>query len=271
MIVFPFCKVNIGLSVVDRRPDGYHNIESLFYPVNLTDVLELVVSNDGKNHFTITGIPLDGDTSQNLCVKAYKLLSGDFPIPPIKFHLHKIIPAGAGLGGGSSDAAFMLRGLNKIFKLGISKKDLFQYAMQIGSDCGFFMQDSPAIVSGRGEHVSPINISLNSYKIVIVKPNIHIQTANAYQGIKAQKPDVSLNDVINMPIIEWQKYLKNDFEQTILIDYPGIAEIKSKLVDAGALYTSMSGSGSAVYGIFEKEIRQNLESPGCFVWSGILQ
>ena len=271
MVVFPFCKVNIGLSVVERRRDGYHNIESLFYPVDLTDVLEVVESDDGKNHFVITGLPLDGDPSQNLCVKAYDQLSKEFLIPPVRCHLHKNIPAGAGLGGGSSDAAFMLRCLNKLFDLKISKEDLFLHAMQMGSDCGFFVQDSPAVVTGRGESLSALNISLSNYKIVIIKPNIHVITAEAYARIKPKKPDFAIKDIILRPVSEWQGNLINDFEETTLKNYPKISDIKTKLQNAGALFVSMTGSGSAVYGIFEKGIQTSMILPGCFMWSGRLK
>jgi 4-diphosphocytidyl-2-C-methyl-D-erythritol kinase len=270
MVVFPFCKVNIGLSVVERRNDGYHNIESLFYPVDLTDILEVVESDDGKNHFVMTGLSLDGDPSQNLCVKAYDQLSKEFLIPPVRIHLHKNIPAGAGLGGGSSDAAFMLRCINELFDLEVSKEDLFLHAMQIGSDCGFFMQDSPAIVKGRGESLSPLNISLSNYKIVIIKPDIHIKTANAYAGIVPGKSEYPIAGIISRPVSEWQGNLINDFEQNILKNHPKINDIKTKLQNAGALFVSMTGSGSAVYGIFEKGIQTSMIFPGCFTWSGIL-
>lgn len=239
MIAFPPCKINLGLNVVRKRSDGYHDIETCFYPVPWTDILEVIPSD--KFEFTMSGNSIPGN--DNLCVKAYDLLKP----PPARIHLHKIIPTGAGLGGGSSDAAWTLRLLNDVFNLGLKNEDLKRHAAKLGSDCSFFIDDVPMIGSGRGEVLLPANVNLKGKFIVIVKPDVHVSTVEAYSGIV---PKESTLDIETVPFDEWRNHLKNDFEESIFRKHPAIAVIKDGLYRAGANYASMSGSGSAVFGIF---------------------
>ncbi|HTJ52823.1 MAG TPA: 4-(cytidine 5'-diphospho)-2-C-methyl-D-erythritol kinase [Cyclobacteriaceae bacterium] len=250
MVSFPPCKINLGLNIIRKRSDGYHDIETCFYPVPWTDILEIIVSDQVT--FASTGLTIPGNTDDNLCLKAYYLIKKDFDIAPVKIHLHKIIPTGAGLGGGSSDAAFTLRMLNEIFKLNLSTTQLLSYASQLGSDCAFFIQDKPMLGEGRGEILSEIDVDLKGKFLVIVKPDVHVSTANAYAGVKPEVPSVRLKNVLEKRTHEWRRSLKNDFEESVFIRYPEIKEIKEKLYSEDALYASMSGSGSAVFGIFEK-------------------
>lgn len=283
MVCFPNCKINLGLNVVEKRTDGYHNIETVFYPVHWCDVLELIEVGSQKSEvgsrelengieFSSSGLMIDGDLKNNLCVKAIQLLKKDFQIRDIKMHLHKIIPMGAGLGGGSSNAAFTLKLLNDLFNLKLSSDDLKNYAKQIGSDCAFFIDNTPVFASGRGEVLEKINLSLNGYVILIVKPPIHVSTVDAYNMITPQFPKKSSKEIIKLPIKEWKTLLKNDFEIPVFKKYPEIGEIKNKMYQLGAIYSSMSGSGSAVYGIFEPgEIKiDKKDFTNCIVWEGIL-
>lgn len=233
MIAFPPCKINLGLNILRKRADGFHDIETCFYPVPWTDILEVIPS--GKFEFTTSGNPIPG--GENLCVKAYDLLKP----PPAKIHLHKIIPAGAGLGGGSSDAAWTLRLLNDVFDLKYSKEKLRSLAAQLGSDCAFFIDDGPMIGTGRGEVLTPANISLKGMFIVIIKPDIHVSTAEAYAGIVPKESKLDIENIQD---------LRNDFEPSIFKKYPLLASIKATLYEAGASYASMSGSGSSVFGLF---------------------
>jgi 4-diphosphocytidyl-2-C-methyl-D-erythritol kinase len=242
MIAFPPCKINLGLSVLRKRDDGYHDLETCFYPIPWTDILEVIPSD--KFQFTVSGNVIPGD--DNLCVKAYRLLNA----PPAKIHLHKIIPTGAGLGGGSSDAAWTLRLLNDVFNLKIPKDELKRYAAQIGSDCAFFIEDGPMIGRGKGEMLTPAKVSLKGKFIVIVKPDVHVSTAEAYAGIKPREKDFNIE---NIPMGDWKDHLRNDFEETIFKKFPAIGSVKTSLYEAGALYASMTGSGSAVYGIFNHQ------------------
>jgi len=268
MIVFPFSKINLGLSVIEKRPDGYHNIESLFYPVNLTDILEICVSDDKKTHFVITGYPISGSHNENLCLRAFELLKRDHQIPHLNIHLHKNIPAGAGLGGGSSDAAFTLMAINKLCKLHLPSSILSEYALMIGSDCPFFIRGKPAIATGRGEQLSEVDLLMDNYNIVIVKPDLSISTADAYHGITPRLTERSLHDKIKNPVDKWMGLIRNDFENSIFEKYPEIRKIKTRLMEAGAIYTSMTGTGSAVYAIFSKNFHPDLSFHECFVWSG---
>jgi len=245
VVAFPPCKINLGLNVVRKRSDGYHDIATCFYPVPWTDILEIIPSE--KFSFTVSGNVIPGSEDDNLCVKAYKLLN----TPPVKIHLHKIIPTGAGLGGGSSDAAWTLRLLNDLFVLKLSKDELRNHASKVGSDCAFFIDDVPMIGTGRGELLTSVNVSLKGKYIVIIKPDVHISTVQAYTGVV---PKVSGLSIENIPFNEWKKYLKNEFEETIFQKFPVIKSIKEALYTAGAIYASMSGSGSAVYGIFSENI-----------------
>jgi 4-diphosphocytidyl-2-C-methyl-D-erythritol kinase len=269
LVVFPPCKINLGLSVLSKRTDGYHDLETCFYPVPWLDILEIIRANTFS--FTSSGDAIPGPEDQNLCVKAYDILKNDFDIAPVKIHLHKIIPSGAGLGGGSSNAAYTLRVLNQIFSLQLSHDSLIGYASRLGSDCAFFVQDKPMFGMGRGELLSDASISLKGKYFVLIKPNIHVSTADAFAGIIPRKPTQRVTDVVtNMPISEWRGLLKNDFEDSVFKKYPMLSTIKEKLYSVGAVYASMSGSGSSLFGIFEQEKQLGNEFPGTRYWSGFV-
>ncbi len=252
MLVFPNAKINIGLYVTEKRPDGYHNIETVFYPLSLTDVLEITESKS-KTKFAQTGINVDTLPENNLVFRAYKLIQNDFNISNLKIFLHKNIPFGAGLGGGSADAAFMLKLLNQYFDLNLTSEKLKQYAEQLGSDCAFFIDNIPAYATGKGNELNAIDLELNHLWIYLVKPNISVSTALAYADIVPNLPSFDLRLLKNLPISEWKSTVFNVFEKGIFVAYPEIAEIKQKLYDSGAVYASMSGSGSAVFGLFEQK------------------
>lgn len=249
MIVFPSCKINLGLRVTNKREDGFHDIDTIMYPLPFHDILEILPSNTLK--FTTHGIPIPGDSSQNLCLKAYHLLQFDYNLPPVHIDLRKQIPIGAGLGGGSADAAFTLIALNKLFTLGLSIEQLESYASQLGSDCAFFIQNRPAHATGRGELLSPISLNLKGYFLLLIHPEIHVSTADAYGSI-IPAPAPSVQEIINQPMELWQEQLINDFETPIFKLHPTIEAIKSDLYQKGASYASMSGSGSSVFGIFSE-------------------
>lgn len=248
MIVFPNAKINIGLNVVSKREDGYHNLETIFFPLKLADALEFVEADETK--LTTSGIQIDGAPEQNLILKAYNLLRADFNLPPAHFHLHKVIPFGAGLGGGSSDAAFTLIMLNDYFNLGLSPQKLEFYASQIGADCPFFILNKPTFATGIGNKFHNIELDLTDYEIVILKPNIAVSTIEAYKNVIPRNPKFRLTEIIKTPVEEWKNLIVNDFEKSVFRKYPQIAELKQLLYDFGAGYASMSGSGSAVFGIF---------------------
>jgi 4-diphosphocytidyl-2-C-methyl-D-erythritol kinase len=255
MIYFPNAKINLGLRVTSKREDGFHDLDTVFFPVPLHDVLEVITQSTGSADavtFTHSGIPIPGDTSSNLCIKAYYLLKKDYPdLPSILLHLHKHIPMGAGLGGGSSDGAFMLKLLNDKYKLGIGLDQLKTYALTLGSDCPFFIINEPVQAKGRGEIMQPISCELSSKTLVLVCPGIHVSTADAFRKIKLSPDAPSCVSVIKSPIQAWKDNLINDFEEPVFSAFPEIGNIKEKLYDAGALYASMTGTGSTVYGIFE--------------------
>ncbi len=266
MIVFPNSKINLGLRITQKRNDGYHDLETIFYPIPLTDVLEInkytVYQEKFSVPFSKSGFVLDGDSSDNLCVKAYKLLRKDFPtITNVQMHLHKAVPAGAGLGGGSADAAFTLMLLNDLFELELSKEQLLDYALKLGSDCPFFIHNKPCYATGRGELMEPVELDLSAYKIVVVNPGIHINTGRAFLGIKPTVQDVTLREIISWPIERWKDELFNDFEQSVFNQFPEIVNIKDQLYINGAAYASMTGSGSTVYGLFLKEETPSFSFP----------
>jgi 4-diphosphocytidyl-2-C-methyl-D-erythritol kinase len=266
VIVFPNCKINLGLHILQKRSDGYHNIETVFYPIPLTDILEITEYKGFEKTptipFTRSGFVIDGDVSNNLCIKAYKLLKRDFPkLPHVQIHLHKSVPTGAGLGAGSSDATFTLKLLNEKFSLGISDKELKGYALELGSDCPFFIINKPCFAKGRGEILEPIDIDLSGYKIVVANPGIHINTGRAFLNIEASTPVRSLKEILTDPIERWKDYLQNDFEQWVFKQHSAVVELKDQLYAAGAVYASMSGSGSTVFGIFKKEKVLQLSFP----------
>ncbi|MBN2481949.1 MAG: 4-(cytidine 5'-diphospho)-2-C-methyl-D-erythritol kinase [Bacteroidales bacterium] len=273
MLSFPNAKINIGLRVVGKRPDGYHNIETVFCPVNLCDILEFVPQAPYQKqdiHFTVTGDKLSVSPEDNLCVKAYRLLKNDYTLPPLSVHLHKIIPVGAGLGGGSSDAAFMLKSLNNFFQLGISENGLCNYASTLGSDCAFFIKNRPVLGTGRGDRFIATNLKCRNYEVIIVHPGIHINTADAYAGVKPKKPETLLEELIKLPPGSWKQAVQNDFEPSVFQKYPDIAAIKQQLYEIGAVYASMSGSGSSVYGLFEHAPDAEGMFKGMFCWKGYL-
>jgi 4-diphosphocytidyl-2-C-methyl-D-erythritol kinase len=253
MIVFPNCKINLGLHVIRKRSDGFHAIETIFYPVPLKDALEIVPA-EQLTHITITGNTVPGNENDNSCIKAYHLLKKDFPsLPAASIHLHKAIPAGAGLGGGSADGAFMLMLLNNYFKLSLSQEQLSAYALQLGSDSPFFIINKPCLGTGRGEILSPAAINLAAYTFVIVNPGINVNTAWAFGRIVPKQPVHDILAIIKQPVENWKECLTNDFEAPIFVQYPEIEQIKNDLYKAGAVYASMSGSGSTVFGIFEPD------------------
>ena len=254
MVVFPNAKINLGLRILRKREDGYHDLESVFVPVVYRDVLELI-SIPSNEPFILkqNGIAVTSDPMDNLCSKAWQLLKKDFPqLPSLTLYLHKAIPAGAGLGGGSADAAFTLKLINDYFQLGLNEDRLYAYALQLGSDCAFFITNQPAYVTGRGEHLQPITLDLSAYQILIVYPGIHVHTGKAFSLVTPSLPNESVLEIIQGPIQNWKKKLINDFETPVFKQYPALDTIKQQLYENGAIYASMSGSGSAVYGIFEK-------------------
>jgi 4-diphosphocytidyl-2-C-methyl-D-erythritol kinase len=264
VIVFPNCKINLGLRIISKRDDGYHDLETIFYPLPFYDALEIIRSKeDGPSVlFSASGTVIEGNKENNLCVKAYDLIKKIHPsLPTATIHLHKAIPSGAGLGGGSADAAFTLQLLNTKFDLALSTDQLISYALQLGSDCPFFIVNKPCFATGRGEILQEIILDLPDYKFVVVNPGIHISTAQAFDGITPAPPARSVKEIIQQPVETWKAELINDFEKNIFIQHPEIATIKNKLYDNGAIYASMSGSGSTVYGIFKKNAVVDLRLP----------
>ena len=266
MICFPNAKINLGLHIVDKRKDGYHNIETCFYPIPLHDALEIVPATEFS--FTQVGLSLNSSPSDNLVMKALNLYRERFDVQPISVYLKKTIPFGAGLGGGSADAAFMLKLLNDYTSQYLNEEELEQMAVEIGADCPFFIQNKPTIASGIGNILDSIDLSLKGYILCIIKPNLSISTKDAYASVKPVKPTVSLRKILQRPVKEWKGVLINDFEPGIFQKYPVISDIKAFLYTQGAVYAAMSGSGSAVFGLFEKKV--DLAYPDCFIWKSIL-
>jgi 4-diphosphocytidyl-2-C-methyl-D-erythritol kinase len=248
MIVFPNAKINIGLHVVSKRPNGYHNLETVFYPVQVFDALEMAET--GKTGITFSGLPVGGPPEENLVVKAYHILKKDFELPPVQFHLHKSIPVGAGLGGGSADAAFALKMLNSYFKLQITGEKLKNYATKLGADCPFFIDNKSAFAEGIGDLLSYTNIDLSEFQIIILKPEVSVSTTQAYRNVNPAPSVFKLKNLSAIPIDRWKDVVKNDFEESVFLRYPEIKKWKEKLYEMGAVYASMSGSGSAVFGLF---------------------
>lgn len=250
MVVFPNAKINLGLQIISKRPDGYHNIASCFYPIPFTDALEVVESKQFA--FSTSGVPVPGNVEDNLCIKAYRLLADSYNLPPVAIHLHKHIPTGAGLGGGSADGAFMLNLLNQKFDLKIPSQQLEAYAAQLGSDCPFFIKNKPVFATETGTKFAEVSLSLSGYYVVLLLPRVHVSTTNSYAGVVPKKPDFSLQQFLeNEPLNNWQTKVVNDFETTIFKAFPELQNLKKSLLNQGALYAAMTGSGSAVYGIFK--------------------
>jgi 4-diphosphocytidyl-2-C-methyl-D-erythritol kinase len=263
MVVFPNCKINIGLNILGKREDGYHNLQTIFFPAAVNDVLE-IIEYDGEEdvQFSSSGIHVPGKAENNLCIKAYHLLKKDFPnLPHVQMHLHKSIPMGAGLGGGSADAAFALQLLNRKFSLDLSKKQLLENALQLGSDCPFFIINKPCFATGRGEILEPVELNLSAYKIFIINPGIHISTSLAFSQITVSENKEDLQQLIAKPITNWKETIFNDFEKEVFEIYPEIGAIKNELYNQGALFASMSGSGSTLYGIFKKDAVTKMNFP----------
>jgi 4-diphosphocytidyl-2-C-methyl-D-erythritol kinase len=267
MITFPNAKINIGLNITGHRNDGYHNLETVFYPVGIKDALEVIEAD--KLSFDSTGLAIPGNPEDNLCLKAYHLIRKHNDIPPIHIHLHKHIPIGAGLGGGSADAAFFIRLLNDKFQLSLNNDQLVNYSMQLGSDCTFFIHNRPSFAYEKGDQLENVQLDLSSYFIVLVKPAVHISTMEAYKAIKLQKHSSSLKELIKLPVDQWKGYITNDFELPVFEKHPEIKAVKATLYKAGALYSAMSGSGSSVYGIFPDKVELTEIEKNNFVFYGI--
>ncbi|MBN1414308.1 MAG: 4-(cytidine 5'-diphospho)-2-C-methyl-D-erythritol kinase [Bacteroidales bacterium] len=273
MLLFPNAKINLGLSITGKRSDGFHNLQTVFYPIGLCDLLEFVADPElqkGQMKITVTGICIGDDPADNLCVKAYNLMHKDFNLPGLSVHLHKIIPIGAGLGGGSSDAAFMLRGLNEHFNLSVPIDQLQEYASTLGSDCAFFIRNQPVAAFERGDRFRNMQLALDDYFIMLVHPHIAISTSEAYSKVIPAIPEKNPESIVQLPVKEWKEELKNDFEKSIFSMHPEIGTIKERLYAMGALYASMSGSGSSVYGIFKEMPVVPEAFNGYFSWRGRL-
>jgi 4-diphosphocytidyl-2C-methyl-D-erythritol kinase len=273
MLCFPNAKINIGLNIIERRPDNFHNLETVFYPIPLSDILEILEKDsfaDAKAELVITGMEIAGNPEANLCIKAYKLLDKEFDLPPVKIVLHKIIPMGAGLGGGSSDGAFTLTLLNSLFELNLTTEQLINYASKLGSDCPFFINNKPAFGTEKGNRLKNIALNLADHYLVLVKPPVFVGTAEAYAGIVPHWPSGSAAEWVKSPMKHWKSHIINDFEKSVFEKHPEIKAIKSELYNHGAIYASMTGSGSAVYGIFDKEVLLKKNFENCFYWAGKL-
>lgn len=251
MLIFPNAKINIGLNITERRADGYHNLETIFYPLDIKDALEIVEADELT--FESSGLEIPGTAEDNLCVKGYHLLKKDFDVPPVKIHLHKHIPIGAGLGGGSADAGFFIRLMNQKFELGLNDDRMMDYARQLGADCAFFIKNEPVFAFEKGDEFEPVKLDLSKYHIALVMPPVHVSTAEAYRGVKPASVEYSLMELVQEPVVNWKKFIKNDFEVSVFRDHPEIRGVKAALYEAGALYASMSGSGASVFGIFEQQ------------------
>jgi 4-diphosphocytidyl-2-C-methyl-D-erythritol kinase len=253
MLQFPNAKINIGLNIIRKRPDGFHDIETAFYPIDFRDILEFVPNKTiVHTNVKIYGLPIDANTKDNLVYKAYELLADDFSLPPLDIALYKKIPFGAGLGGGSSNAAFMLKMLNSEFSLKLSEDELMNYASKLGSDCAFFIKNRPVYATGRGDKFTAIDLDLSGYSLMLLIPDFIISTPQAYSKARPKNPVQDLKESLQTPIEEWKDLISNDFEEVVFDYYPQAVQIKKILYEAGAVYASLSGSGSAFYGIFRK-------------------
>ena len=250
MIAFPNAKINIGLRITEKRSDGFHNLETIFFPVEWRDMLEFVESDE--MHFTTSGIDIAGDPEFNLVMKAYRLLKNDFELPALRIHLHKQIPFGAGLGGGSSDGAFMLQMLNKTYNLNLSEEQLLTYAASLGSDCPFFILNKPVYATGRGEIMQPVDLRLTGMSLLLVKPPVEVPTVKAFQWIVPEKSELPLSELLHLPVQEWKGKVINQFEPSVFKQYPEIEQLSKQLYSLGADYVSLSGSGSCVFGLFKE-------------------
>ncbi len=253
MLAFANAKINLGLFVTEKRADGYHNIETVFYPIKINDVIE--ITDADLTQCSILGIDVPGNVEENLCMKAYATIYKDYHIPPQKITLLKHIPVGAGLGGGSADAAFLVKLLNEKYKLGLTSTEMEDYVKPLGADCAFFINNRPVLAKGKGDEFSKLQLDLSAYYLVLVKPDIHVSTSDAYSGIKPSFPSTSLEELIHLPLSEWRYHVFNDFEFSVFAKYPQIRSIKEELYHEGAIFALMSGSGSSVFAIFENPVK----------------
>lgn len=270
MICFPNAKINLGLNIVSKREDGYHNLETIFYPIAIKDALEIIVKEEQtEDKLFESGLDIEAKPEDNLVMKALKLMREKYDFPKLDVHLLKKIPFGSGIGGGSADATFMLMLINDQFSLNISKEELISLSVQLGADCPFFVYNHPVFASGVGELFEKIDLSLLGYKMMLIMPNIHVSTKDAFMHITPSKPHLSLKEVVKHPIQEWKNMMVNDFEKSVFKKYPQIEELKNELYNQGAVYASMTGSGSSVFGIFKDEY-PNIETldPNYFIWKG---
>jgi 4-diphosphocytidyl-2-C-methyl-D-erythritol kinase len=268
MVAFPGCKINLGLHVLRRRPDGYHDLDTCFYPLPWSDVLEWLPS--ATLTFKTTGLAIPGNESDNLCLKAYQILNREHGLPPAQGHLHKIIPMGAGLGGGSADGAHTLRMLNELFELKLSAQQLTLYSRELGSDCAYFLQRGAARGTGRGDELAPVSLNIRGHYLVLVTPAVHVSTGQAYAGVTPKAPAESLAVTLARPIEEWKNVLVNDFEPSVFSRFPELRALKEKMYSLGAAFASMSGSGSSVFGIFRTEVAREQHFPSLPGWAGWL-
>lgn len=268
MVIFPNAKINIGLNILRKRADGYHEIETLFYPIGLKDALEYVVNGGNNLNFFSSGRSLGIDPEQNIVVKAYRMLQEEFTLPGLDIHLHKVIPSGAGLGGGSSDAAFFLKSLNEHLELGFPTDKLKAMAGKLGADCSFFLENKPAYATGIGELLELSELCLKGYFLLLIKPPLEINTKTAYQGVQPRNYPYDFGDILGGRMKGWKGKIKNDFETTLFVRFPELADLKNRLEEMGASFVSMSGSGSSVYGLFDKDpvFAPDAFTPGSFVW-----
>jgi 4-diphosphocytidyl-2-C-methyl-D-erythritol kinase len=267
VIVFPNCKINLGLHILQKRPDGFHDLETVFYPVEWRDGLEIIQQQNANlpTIFTSSGHLIEGPAENNTCLKAYYLLKKDFPnLPSVQIHLHKTIPTGAGLGGGSADGAFTLLLLNQKFNLGLTEEQLIHYALVLGSDCPFFIKNKPCYATGRGEIMEEVRVDLSGYLLAVINPGIHVNTGWAFSQLKLSGGKPSLKEIISFPVNQWKERLINDFEAPVFSQHPEIQAIKEDLYHNGAVYASMSGSGSTVYGLFEKGATPQFSYPSTY-------
>jgi 4-diphosphocytidyl-2-C-methyl-D-erythritol kinase len=274
MICFPNAKINLGLRIIEKRPDGYHNLETVFYPIGLKDALE-IVPNTHHSDFSLSvsglrSIDYIGNTEKNLVTKAFRLLQSNYSLSPADFYLYKTIPSGAGLGGGSSDAAFALKIINKINNLSLSDYELEDFSAHLGADCSFFIKNKPTFATGIGTVFEDISLHLKGYYLILVKPNIHVSTAEAYSQVHPAYPESSLKDVLTDPVSTWKNTVVNDFEASVFNLYPEIKSIKEQMYLNGAEYASMSGSGSSVFGLFSEPVDLRSSFRDCFYWSETL-
>ena len=276
MIVFPIAKINLGLNVVERRADGYHNLETVFYPVHIEDALELTMMSTKfpsavDCDIKVTNMAVEGDEQRNLVVRAYQLLKQDFPqMPRVHAHLYKGIPTQAGMGGGSSDCAYTIRLLNEMFTLGLTEQQMVGYAARLGADCAFFILSRPAYAEGIGEQLQPISLDLSNYFIGVVRPDIPVSTKEAFSLIRPTRPAKNCRDIVMQPVETWREELANDFEQSVFTLHPEIGAIKQRLYDLGAVYAALSGSGSAVFGLFRETKKIGEHFPDMFTYCGRL-